>query len=184
MPFNDEVNPQYLQYLTSKSIPHISLWVGAISAWQPVYLPNCGNASLIYLSDGSGLYVGWSAQRVEQEVNQFYDIKVESRRGKYKQLMGGSQTMPIVIHSRNTVYVGLKTRSRPQSKHDGVTGHIATKHIKCVHPRTMGVTQIELISGQMVQVEFGENTVNHHIRDANTFHKLLFLLGSNESNFI
>lgn len=181
----DEINPAYLQFLTSDDIPDPAKWVGAISGWEAVYLPDVGgNVTAVHLNDGTGLYVAWSAKRMYIEFNAFYDIDYKSARESYRQFMGGSQNPPIVIHARKTVYVAFKTRSHPHSKHDGAFGYIATRHIASIEAMSMGKTDIRLVGGQRIQLAVGAKKVSHRILEGEAFQIHERHRHSNECNLL
>lgn len=138
----------------------------------PTYLDGRGNVSAIELDDGCQFTYDHSSIQTGRDILRFYMWDYEEMRRKYYDATGRSQSMPIVIPSRDLVLTPMKFRT-PRTKNDGSMGYIADKFIhrvdRIVENRQFKGLRVTLTTGSQVIVQMTLTNFNQQLRHARYF---------------
>lgn len=147
-------------------------WVPSLVQFQPMYELGYGNVSKVELENGTIFPYRHSSIRTHRDVARYYAMDLFEMRNLYRTATSRSLSVPIVIASRDLVFVPLRVRT-PRTKNDGCMGYIGHRFIadvsRIVTGRKFEGLCITLTTGTEVFVDMTKPGFEQQLKDAKYF---------------
>ncbi|MCL6547939.1 MAG: hypothetical protein K6T30_03410 [Alicyclobacillus sp.] len=156
-------------YMHRSAMPDRACWIPKLEAFVPQYVRHHGNLCFVALEDGA-FYTGQRVSWLFRSVASYYLINPDDLRRQYILCHNKSQSIPLVVWPRQTVFFAVKVRSvRAEHKNDGAMGYVANTRIERVLPLSERSVRMRLKSGFELDLLMSEQHVRTQRRLAETF---------------
>ncbi len=148
------------------------LQVNYIIGWQPTYLPNQVNGTLILYDGLPCEYVLRTAQQIFHAFFRDHCLEVCRMRSEFADAVGKTQYLPLLLPANHKVFSPLKCRTKPQNRNDGVTGYFNPQYVEHVRACRNDTTDIYLQGGHKVNVHMTSTLVRERFAESMRFQDL------------
>ena len=147
-------------------------WIPLLVQFQPMYELGYGNVSKVELENGTTFHYRHSCARTKKDVAHYYAMDLWDMRNLYRTATSRSLSVPIVIASRDLVFVPLRMRT-PRTRNDGSVGYIGHRFIadvsRIVTGKKFDGLCITLTTGSEVFVDMTKQCFEQQLKDAKYF---------------